>query len=96
MKYKIGQIVRFDEEYEFVIPHNYEFVDGDGEFPNIIHGRENFDTEYYERNFLQIVDIHKRFYIVRYKDGTGKFVQLGFPETQLHPVDVDWKTRYKK
>lgn len=97
MTFKKGQIVKFRNLiYNDMIPDYRWEDDSIIEFPNIIHGNLTVDRQYYDKNFMKVVDIYARWFIVQYKDDAGKFVQLGFTEDKLEPVFPNWKERYSK
>ena len=73
---------------------DYKTYDEDGDFLGIIHGHTGLDKDYYAKHHAEIVSNFKGYYIIRFKDTKGEFVQVGFLPDKFTPVFTTWKERY--
>jgi hypothetical protein len=80
MKYSKGKIAFKGKKGGDQIP-----VFSSYNMPSQIHGKV-FIHKDYDIEFAEIVDFYKEYYVVRYKDSCGKYVQLGFREDVLENV----------
>lgn len=87
MKYSKGKIKFKNKENRDYISNFYTNSDGIPE-EKIIYGSTELHKDY-DRESAEIVDFHNEYYIVKYKDCTGRYVQLGFKEEDLEPFEID-------
>jgi len=96
MKFKKGDLVKLKIRVDGHIPKYYTDI-SHIPFNLIKHGSTYVDKRCNVKG-AKIVEYLKdlNFYIVRYKDIYGKFVQLGFKEKDIIPLKIEnWKQRIK-